>query len=263
MAAPYSGPSPTRSARMIGSRPCPVAGASLSAPATVYYDDHLVPFIEAASDDDLAFCLGLVQAHLRLAQMEIFRLASQGRLAEMAGPFMTEVDKSIRILGLDRAVAEMEKTLPPETKQWLDRYIAGINHCLARGSRPPEFELLGLDPEPWAVRDVLILGPVVRGRRELVLLFPAARVAQRGRLEPGLGSSRGGRGSERGQLHRRRPVRSAPGDEPVGEQFGRRLGRPVGPRRGDDSVRPPRRPDDPQHVAHRRGQVAVLSPGRG
>ncbi|MBN2356460.1 penicillin acylase family protein, partial [candidate division KSB1 bacterium] len=46
-------------------------------PAKIYWDDHLIPFIEAGTDSDCAFLLGMVHAHLRLGQMTLLRRASQ------------------------------------------------------------------------------------------------------------------------------------------------------------------------------------------
>ncbi len=63
----------------------PRAGLPFEGKVTVHWNDHQIPFIEAASDRDAAVALGLVHAHLRLGQMEILRRISQGRLAEMAG----------------------------------------------------------------------------------------------------------------------------------------------------------------------------------
>src|SRR5579871_4822313 len=63
----------------------PASGAPLSQPVSVWFDEHQIPFIEAETDEDLAVALGVVHAHLRLAQMELMRRATQGRLAELIG----------------------------------------------------------------------------------------------------------------------------------------------------------------------------------
>src|ERR1700736_3078623 len=63
----------------------PVAGAPVSRPVSIFWDDHQVPFIEAESDDDLACALGMVHAHLRLGQMELMRRIAAGRLSELVG----------------------------------------------------------------------------------------------------------------------------------------------------------------------------------
>src|SRR5208282_91494 len=61
-------------------RDFPADGLPIREPVSLYWDSHLIPFIEARRDDDLAFVLGMVHAHLRLGQMEMIRHISQGRL---------------------------------------------------------------------------------------------------------------------------------------------------------------------------------------
>ena len=51
----------------------PADNLPLKAPVVVHWDRHQIPFIEAKTDEDLAFALGLVHAHLRLGQMEMMR----------------------------------------------------------------------------------------------------------------------------------------------------------------------------------------------
>src|SRR5512144_819170 len=70
----------------------PTRNLPLQGRVTVYWDEHQIPFIAAESDDDAAFALGLVHAHLRLAQMAIYRRIAQGRIADMAGPLAIDVD---------------------------------------------------------------------------------------------------------------------------------------------------------------------------
>ena len=132
---------------------------NLEKPVRIFWNEHLVPYILAQTDSDLAFCLGLVHAHLRLAQMEIYRRASQGRLAEAFGPYFAKIDHSLRILGLGRAAPELEKHLPEASRLWLERYVEGINAYQERAKEPPhEFRVLGFKPRPWRVADVLTLG---------------------------------------------------------------------------------------------------------
>ena len=68
----------------------PTDGLPLAGAVTVHWDRHMIPFIEAETDADLAFVLGMVHAHLRLGQMELMRHVSQGRLAELFGPPVAE-----------------------------------------------------------------------------------------------------------------------------------------------------------------------------
>jgi penicillin amidase len=134
----------------------PLRGLPVEAPVVIYWSEQLVPFVEARSDGDLATALGLVHAHLRLAQMELLRRVARGRLAEIAGPVAVPLDHTLRVLDLARAVPAILAGLPKATRDWLDRFVAGINHHIAFGVPPPiEFRLLGLAPEPWTAKDVL------------------------------------------------------------------------------------------------------------
>lgn len=137
----------------------PTEGLPLQGRTAIHWDSHQIPFIEAEHDGDAAFALGLVQAHLRLGQMEMFRRVSQGRIAEMGGPFASEIDHSLRILDFGKASAATEALLAPETRLWLERFVAGVNHYQEQAKTlPPEFAMLGLEREPWSVQDVLTFG---------------------------------------------------------------------------------------------------------
>ncbi len=137
----------------------PTTGLPISGRVTVHWDRHQIPFVEAESDDDAAFALGLVHAHLRLGQMETFRRISQGRIAEMAGPLATDIDHGLRIIDFGRASAATEAQLPAETRIWLTRFVAGINHYQrVVADLPYDFDVLGLEREPWTIADILTFG---------------------------------------------------------------------------------------------------------
>ena len=137
----------------------PTAGLELKGRVTIHWDAHQVPFIEAEHDEDLPVAMGLVQAHLRLGQMEILRRISQGRIAEMGGPLAADIDQGLRILNFGRAASETEAALPPESRAWLEGFVRGINHYQQNVVRlPQEYRVLGMEREPWSVRDVLTFG---------------------------------------------------------------------------------------------------------
>jgi penicillin amidase len=137
----------------------PTHGPPLEAPVEIRWNDRLVPFIEARSDRDLAVALGVVHAHLRLAQIEFMRRIAQGRVAEILGPIAIDLDHGLRLLDPTRAVPAIEQSLPDATRDWLGGFVAGINHHLASAAEMPlEFRLLGIVPEPWRVADVLGIG---------------------------------------------------------------------------------------------------------
>ncbi|MDJ0983074.1 MAG: penicillin acylase family protein, partial [Kiloniellales bacterium] len=139
---------------MIPTQDLPLTGRTV-----IHWDQYQIPFIEAAHDEDAALALGVVHAHLRLGQMEILRRIAQGRLAEIAGPIAVDVDHGLRVLDFGRATAEIEASLPPSTRAWLESYVAGINHYQQQVAvLPVEFSVLGLEREPWRISDVLTIG---------------------------------------------------------------------------------------------------------
>jgi len=134
----------------------PTENLPLKGKTTVYWDKHQIPYIEAEYDADAAFTLGLVQAHLRLGFMELGRRISQGRMSEIIGKRSLGVDTAILTLDFDRAIPEIEANLPPHTREWLESFVAGINHYISTTKKlPQEFSVLKLSPEPWDVADLL------------------------------------------------------------------------------------------------------------
>lgn len=137
----------------------PTAGLPIEAPVTIRWNGYAVPYIEAQTDSDLAFALGLVHAHLREGQLALGKRIVQGRLSEIAGPFAADIDQALRTIDFAHATAEMEARLPPESRQWLQSFVDGLNwyqdHVPAV---PPEYGLLGLEREKWTIGDILAGG---------------------------------------------------------------------------------------------------------
>ncbi len=134
-----------------GSLPLP----GLRQPVTVRRDSFGIPYVEAATMEDLAMAAGYVHASDRLSQMTGFRLMATGRLAEMAGDPLLELDVYMRTLGLERIAAAMLATISPRNRQLLDRYCAGVNAYLDshRDNLPPDLALARYTPEPWRPLD--------------------------------------------------------------------------------------------------------------
>lgn len=136
----------------------PVSGLPITAPVEIDWDEHQIPFIAAASDEDLAVALGVVHAHLRLAQIEIMRRLAFGRVAEMIGPLGIEIDRALLLMDVGRAVPEIIAGLPGATRRWAEAFIRGLNHHIAQvRTLPPEFAVLGIEPEPWTLTDLFTL----------------------------------------------------------------------------------------------------------
>ena len=137
----------------------PTRGLPLEGRATIRWNERQVPFIEAESDGDAAFALGLVHAHLRLGQMAMARMLARGRLSEMIGPFGVDIDRGLRTLSYGRAAAEIERSMDEAALHWVRRFVDGINHYQDNAAElPHDFRILGLEPEPWTVADVLAIG---------------------------------------------------------------------------------------------------------
>lgn len=140
-----------------------IAVAGLDAPVEVIRDADAVPHIFAASAHDAYFALGWLHAQDRLFQMEMQRRAGAGRLAEVVGEAGLRLDRYLRTLGIYRHAEKSYEALSPEVKASLDAYAAGVNAWLDRrtGPLPIEFQLLGIDPEPWRPADSIVWGKLM------------------------------------------------------------------------------------------------------
>jgi penicillin amidase len=137
----------------------PTSELPLERAVTVRWNGYGVPWIEAQTDHDLAFTLGLVHAHLRLGQMALGKRIVQGRLSELAGPFTREIDRLLRTIDFGYAAAETEAGMSPATRAWMQAFVDGLNwYQRHAASKPPEYGLLGLQDEPWTISDLLAIG---------------------------------------------------------------------------------------------------------
>lgn len=137
----------------------------------VYYDKLGVPHIYAASETDAYFSLGYVVAQDRLFQLEMIRRLAGGRLAEILGSSMLKSDKFFRTIGLNKhaewSEAEFRKNAPANIQASTDAYIAGVNAYIENGTNPFEFTVLGIEKEPFKLKDVyLIIGYMALGFAE-------------------------------------------------------------------------------------------------
>ena len=125
--------------------------------AEVIYDANGVPHIRAATADDAYFLLGFVHARDRMFQMDFARRLGRGTLSEIAGERTLRFDRLARTLGTERNAERILARLPEDTVAILNAYSAGINAWLATrsGALPPEFVMLGYEPEPWQPKDSL------------------------------------------------------------------------------------------------------------
>lgn len=136
------------------------AAAPVSAPVTVRWDARGVPYVEAASEHDLAAALGWLHANDRITQMELGRRLAAGRISELVGAAAVEVDTESRRMRFRAGAERMWEDAGPESRRWLIHYARGVNAWLAarEGDLPPGLRLLGgpgFEPEPWTPVDSL------------------------------------------------------------------------------------------------------------
>ncbi len=175
---------------MVGGDHASAQGAA-SSTATVHRDEYGRPSIEAENAYDLFEAYGYVVAQDRLWQLEVFRRAARGRLAEVLGNIVTsvEVKGPIALVELDIEQRQhgytepeyqaMYEAMPDFARRAIAAYRDGINRYLAEARADPlkklpwEFHFLGYFPEPWAVTDSIAICRLAarifgeRGGREL------------------------------------------------------------------------------------------------
>ncbi len=165
--------------------------AGLHGELRIERDVYGIPTIRAESAHDAYFGLGVVHAQDRLWQLETHRRIGAGRLAEALGEGALETDRFLRALGVRRAAAAQWQQLPAQSRAALQAYAAGINAVLRSElrARPPEFWLLGVQPEPWDPVDSLAWALMMAWdlganwntellRLRLALQMPVARINQ-------------------------------------------------------------------------------------
>jgi penicillin amidase len=141
----------------------------LSGPAEILRDRYGVPHIYARTAEDLFFAQGYAHAQDRFWQMEFWRRVGAGRLSELFGKSLLETDKFLRTLGLHEVAQREYELMPPDTRRYLDAYVAGVNAYALE--RPPwrlalELTLLRLQGvkfavEPWTPADSIAWGKMM------------------------------------------------------------------------------------------------------
>jgi penicillin amidase len=123
----------------------------LQKPVTVLRDPWGIPHIYAETQDDLFFAQGFVAAQDRLFQMELWRRAGEGRLAEVLGPQAIERDRFARLLRYRGDMEAEWASYAPDAKPIVEAFVRGVNAFIEESrDRPPiEFQLAGFSPEPW------------------------------------------------------------------------------------------------------------------
>ncbi len=140
-----------------------VAVAGLEREVELLRDDDGLLTIRAESPRDAIHGLGFAHAQDRLAQMVLMRRLGEGRLSESLGKFTLRMDSVMRGLDLAGLAEASLAHLEPRTLELLEAYAEGVNAYMEthRGALPPEFYVLGIEPEPWHPRDSVLWGKLM------------------------------------------------------------------------------------------------------
>ncbi|WP_419938069.1 penicillin acylase family protein [Candidatus Palauibacter sp.] len=135
----------------------------LAEPAVVTFDEWAVPSIAAGTELDVMRVQGFMHASDRLWQMELFQRVARGRLAELFGPIALDADRLARTLDLWSAAGRELDEMAGSEQALLEAYAEGVNARIAswRGPWPPEFLILGIEPQRWSPQASLSIGRIM------------------------------------------------------------------------------------------------------
>ncbi len=125
--------------------------SGLTANVTVVRDSFAIPHIYAENEHDLYVAVGYAMAQDRLWQMDLLRRVTQGRLAEIFGKELVDADFLFRALRFTEKSRKIFAGSDPAMRSCVEAFADGVNQFIrqAGDKLPPEFGILGYQPEPW------------------------------------------------------------------------------------------------------------------
>ncbi len=132
----------------------------LNEPVEILVDGWGIPHIYAASASDAFFAQGFNAARDRLWQIDLWRRAGLGRLAEVLGPDFVERDRAARLFLYRGSMDSEWGAYGCDLRSIVTPFVAGINEYVRQTADdpdllPPEFATLGYRPARWSPEDVL------------------------------------------------------------------------------------------------------------
>ena len=131
--------------------------AGLREPVEILRDRWGIPHIYARNTADLFFAQGYVAALDRLWQIDLWRRAGTGKLAEVLGPGAIERDRLARAVRFRGDWNAEWAAYGPDTREIAVAFTSGINAYIRSlgGRRPLEFRIAGYDPGLWVPEDAV------------------------------------------------------------------------------------------------------------
>lgn len=126
---------------------------------TIYRDAHGIPHVYAQNETDLYVAVGFAMAQDRLWQMDLLRRVTQGRLSEVLGKEQVNTDLLMRALRIQEKSEKILESSRPEIMDAIVAFSEGVNQYIENYPLPPEFKVLGYQPERWEpVHSVNLIG---------------------------------------------------------------------------------------------------------
>lgn len=161
MAAEPARPPPAAAAKALAVVSGTLHMPGLRGPVRVLRDRWGVAHIYAGDAHDLFFTQGVVAAQDRLFQMELWKRAGRGRLAEILGPSALQRDVNARALQYRGDMQAEYTSYSADGEAILTAFTDGINAYIASLEAPGgpglpiEFQLAGFKPDRWQPQDCL------------------------------------------------------------------------------------------------------------
>src|SRR4051812_6533190 len=135
----------------------PIRLPGLQKEVEILRDRWGVPHIYAATQHDLFFAQGYITALDRLFQIDLWRRAGTGRLAEIAGPSAVARDQLARAVNFHGDWSVEWAAYGADTRAIVTAFTDGINAYIRslNGKRPVEFAYAGYSPGLWKPEDCL------------------------------------------------------------------------------------------------------------
>ncbi len=125
-----------------------VSAPGLAEPVEVLRDRWGIPYLSAASLEDLWFAQGYVQASERLFQIELALRASAGRLSEWFSDLALPSDRFARTVGFARIGAQEAERWSDVSVAMMRRFVEGARAFVGAAAAPPiEYAMLASAPE--------------------------------------------------------------------------------------------------------------------
>ena len=129
-----------------------------SGPVQLSRDALGVLTVSAATMADAARGLGFAHAQDRYFQMDLSRRVAAGELGELVGKRALDQDRHARVFGFRALARQVLAAATPRERDVIAAYARGVNAGLeSLHSRPWEYWLLRVRPQPWADEDCVLV----------------------------------------------------------------------------------------------------------